>query len=279
MNEFINSSVEKIDEYIELYNKAFNKFDKNRKYFDWLYKKNPSGQFVGIDCYFNNIIIGQVGGIPLEFYYLGRKLRFLISINVCVDPAHQGKKLFSKMAIKFEKLAEKLNFDGIIAIANKAATPAWQKSINLNLLKQLDVLIGFNRFKDENFNKDDYNFYSSWNNEKLKWRIENTHNKTFLRTENQRVNSVYSVTDYPFLQAYAPLIFTDKLINTNTNNKFLLKPIIFIGLTKKITKNLFIKLPEVLKPSPLNFLYKFIKSNNKLDSKKVFFTFLDFDVF
>ena len=61
--------------------------------------------------------------------------------------------------------------------------------------------------------------------------------------------------------------------------KSIIKPVIFVGLTKKMKKNLFIKLPEILKPSPLNFLYKFIKSNNKLNSEKVFFTFLDFDAF
>lgn len=279
MIKFKNSNVEKIDEYIKLYNKSFYKMMKNKKYFDWLYIKNPMGKFVGIDCYLNNDIIGQVGGIPLEFNYLKKKIRFIISINVCIDPEHQGKKLFKKMAIKFEELVKKLNFDGIIAIANKAATPAWQKSINLNFLKQLDVLVSFRKFENIKFDKNDYDFYSSWNNKKLKWRLENPHKKTILINGNQKINSIYSDTDYFFLKAYAPLVFADKDIKIETAKKSITKLKIFIGITKKIKKKLYIRLPEILKPSPLNFLYKFIKSNKKLDSEKVFFTFLDFDAF
>ena len=279
MIEFRSSSIEKIDQYIKLYNKAFHKIIKKKEYFDWLYRKNPMGDFIGIDCYLDDAIIGQVGGIPLEFNYLERKVKFIVSINVCVDPEHQGKKLFSKMAIKFEELAKKLDFDGIIAIANKVVTPAWQKSINLNFLKQLDVLLGLHKFKDEEFDKNDYNFYLSWNNEKLKWRLKNPHKKTFLSASNQKITSIYSDTDYSFLEAYAPLVFTDNDMEIESVQKSIIKPVIFVGLTKKMKKNLFIKLPEILKPSPLNFLYKFIKSNNKLNSEKVFFTFLDFDAF
>lgn len=279
MIEFKRSSVEKIDEYIKLYNKAFHKIGKKKIYFDWLYRKNPMGEFIGIDCYFNDLIIGQVGGIPIEFDYLKKKVKFIISINVCVDPEHQGKKLFSKMAIELEELVKKLNFDGIIAIANKAATPAWQKSINLNFLKQLDVLLGFGNFKDKEFDKNAYNFYSCWNNKKLEWRLENPHKRTYLSDRNHKTNSIYSETDYPFIEAYAPLVFADNDIKIESVQKSLMKPVIFIGLTQKIKKKLFIKLPEMFKPSPLNFLYKFIKSNNKLDSEKVFFTFLDFDAF
>ena len=71
------------------------------------------------------------------------------------------------MASRFEKLAKEKNFDGIIAIANKAATPAWIKSIGLNFLKQLDVYIGFGKVNNKETNKHDYDFYSIWNNEKL----------------------------------------------------------------------------------------------------------------
>lgn len=279
MTEFINSSIEKIDEYIGLYNRTFPKLNKNKKYFDWLYKLNPCGNFIGIDCYSDKIIIGQVGGIPLEFNYLGKKVKFLISINVCVDPKHQGKKLFSKMAIKFEVLAKKEGFDGIIAIANKAATPAWQKTVNLNFLKQLDVFIGFGKFNNKKLDKNKYNFFTKWNNENLKWRLGNPHNKTFSSDYNQGIKSIYSSTDYPLLKAYAPLVFATDDIKIQNSKFTFLNPVIYVGLANETKGKSFIRLPEIFKPSPLNFLYKFIKSNEKLDAQKVFFSFLDFDAF
>ena len=38
-------------------------------------------------------------------------------------------------------------------------------------------------------------------------------------------------------------------------------------------------MPEFLKPSPLNFLYKFFKIKNNLKKNEIFFSFLDFDIF
>ena len=36
-----------------------------------------------------------------------KKLKFIISINVCVDDNYRGQKLFNKMAKKFEVLIKK----------------------------------------------------------------------------------------------------------------------------------------------------------------------------
>ena len=277
MIRFEESSTSKINDYFKLYKKVF-KTKKNENYYDWLYYQNPAGNFIGIDCYDDYELIGQVGGIPQEYIHSGIQIRFVLSINVCVDPRHQGKGLFNKMACKLEEVAKEKNFHGIIAIANKAATPAWKKSINLNFLKQLDVLIGYGGINYNKFSKNDYNFYSTWNNEKLNWRLNNPSNETFFINSNS-IKSVYSKTNYPFIEVYSPLIFYDDNIELTRIKKKTFKPVIFIGSTKNMNKKFLFRFPEILKPSPLNFLYKFIQSSEVLDSEKVFFTFLDFDAF
>ena len=55
---------------------------------------------------------------------------------------------------------------------------------------------------------------------------------------------------------------------------------VFIGLSNEITKSLFFReIPEFLKPSPLNFLYKFLKEDYCIKKNEIFFSFLDFDAF
>ena len=264
--------------YDDLYLRCFRNHQLNTDYLDWLYNKNPDGKFIGIDCFDGKKLIGQVGGIPFEFLWNNKKLKILISINVCVDKNYRGNSLFSKMAKKLEIYAKEINFDGIIAIGNNSATPAWIKSIGLINNGKLDAFFGLGGITESNLNlnKDEYNFYSIWNNKKINWRINNPKNKTF--TINNKIKSIYAITKYPFIKAYAPLIFYEGEIQLNSyeNKNYLF---VFLGKIGSLKSKNIIKIPEILKPSPLNFLYKFFNIKNNLQKNEVFFTFLDFDAF
>ena len=62
------------------------------------------------------------------------------------------------------------------------------------------------------------------------------------------------------------------------NDKISLK--LFIGLSNEIKKSfLFREIPNYFKPSPLNFLYKFLKKDYHIDKNEIFFSFLDFDAY
>lgn len=278
IKKYKSNSKEKLIEYNELYDRCFDNYKYNTLYLDWLYNQNPEGKFVGIDFLDNEKLIGQVGGIPHEFIFKDKKVKFLISVNVCVDPKYQGRWIFSKMLLEFERIAKYSNFDGIIGIANKAASPFWQRSIKLKKLKKLDVYLGYGQLDLKNFKKTNYNFYTMWNKSKLEWRINNPLYKTFIQSQDGNY-SVYSKTKYKFVNAYSPLIFLKdevKFIKLDKNYK----PIVYVGLVKDFKKSKFlIKFPDKLKPSPLNFLYKFFRSDTSLDIEKIFFTYLDFDVF
>lgn len=279
MIEYKKTDLDKLEEYISLYSKTFKNFSKTKDYFKWLYKENPYGKFVGIDCYANNTLIGQVGGIPHEFIFKKNKVRFLISVNVCVHPKYQGKWIFSKMLVKFENIAKELNFDGIIGVANKAATPFWKRSIKMKSLGPLDVFIGFGKFKKRKNNSLNYDFFTLWNQKILEWRLNNPINKSY-QNSTKEVISIYSKTNYFLIDAYSPLVFFDKSINLNLPKKNLFKPVIFMGKISDFEKTKFLfNLPNFFKPSPLNFVYKFLKTNQVLDKKKIFFTFLEFDAF
>ena len=276
-----SSSTENLEKYRDLYLRCFQNDKFKIDYLNWLYNKNPDGNYLGIDCFDDKNLIGQVGGIPHEFFYNHEKLKILISINVCVDKNYRGKNLFSEMAKKFEMLARESNFDGIIAIGNKFATPAWIKSISLINCGKLDAFIGLGEINENNIslNKNNYKFYSHWDHQKINWRIKNPENKTFIVKNDKKINSVYALTKFPFIKAYTPLIFFNKEIQQIKNKNYILQPFIFLGKIFKLKNKTIINVPELLKPSPLNFLYKFFKIKNNLKKNEIFFSFLDFDIF
>ena len=274
-----SNSSENLQDYIKLYNSCFSEKKFKLEYLNWLYNKNPCGQYIGVDCFDNDILIGQVGGIPVEFFWRGEKIKIIISINVCVNNNYRGQKLFSKMADKFEIAVKKNNFDGIIAIGNKSATPAWIRSINLINLGGLEAFLGLGEIKDNNFDTSHYDFYSHWDDKKLSWRLDNPNNKTFLKKNKKKTKSIYSITKYPFIKAHAPMLNyedSDFLDNTEINN---LQPFIFIGKIGNLKNKNVLHVPKILRPSPLNFLYKFFNPSIKLKKDNIFFTFMDFDIF
>ena len=279
MIEFKKTNIDNLNKYIKLYKKAFKNFTKSYNYFNWLYVDNPQGSFVGVDCYDDDILIGQVGGIPHDFIFNKKKVKFLISINVCVDPKYQGQGIFSKLLLKFEQTAKDLDFDGIIAVANKAASQPWQRSVKLKKLKALDVFVGYGKLNLDRFKKSNYNFYTLWDKRNFEWRMKNPMNKTYFQI-NKNNKSIYSKTNFSFINAYSPMIFLDEDVKSKKINDLFFKPSVYVGLVNDFKKTPFMfNLPEFLKPSPLNFLYKFLKSDDVLDEKKIFFTFLDFDAF
>ena len=273
-----SNALKNLNQYTKLYNSCFgqNKFESN--YLNWLYNKNPSGQYIGIDCFDNDSLIGQVGGIPIEFFWKKKKLKIIISINVCVNNNYRGQKIFSKTANKFELLVKESNFDGIIAIGNKSATPAWIKSINLTNLGELEAFLGIGEINDNNFDSSQYDFYSYWNEKRLSWRLDNPNNKTFLKN-NKKIKSIYSITKYPFLKAYAPMLPNEDIVFSDVGKRKNFQPFIFIGQISNLKNKNVLHIPKFLKPSPLNFLYKFFNPNITIVKEKIFFTFMDFDIF
>ena len=172
--KIFKSDLNKLPQYIELYKRCFKKYPEKKDfiYFTWLYRKNPLGSFIGIDAFDTdkNIEIGQVGGIPYNFNYLGKPIKILQSINVCVDQRYRGQKLFKKMSSRLEDYAKELNFSFIIAIANALATPAWMNSISMKFLTKLDVFLTYNLSEFEKMKFDNNTFRSIWDENLINWR-------------------------------------------------------------------------------------------------------------
>ena len=95
--EFYRSKISKIDNYTELYRRCFQNFPKerNQTYFKWLYGKNPLGEYIGIDAVDikKGLHIGQVGGIPFEFNYCGKKIKVFFMNSLTFDESNFLNKM------------------------------------------------------------------------------------------------------------------------------------------------------------------------------------------
>lgn len=276
---FEKSNLDKTNHYKELYSKCFSNHNKSLKYYEWLYKQNPNGSYIGVDCIYDNEIIGQVGGIPFPYNYEGKICKVLLSINVCVSPDHQGKKIFNKLAQKLESYAKEEKFKFIIAIANKSATPAWIKSISMQNIGQLNASIGYGNYGLKKLRLEQSDFFVMWNKKTIEWRINNPENKINL-INLEKKSYFLTNTNINFLKIFSILDWNN--FDKNNNKKHIsILPKLFVGLIpKKKTNFLSLDLPNFLRPSPLNFLYKDLSgNNNKIEKEKCFFSFLDFDAF
>ena len=279
--KFFKSDLDKLPQYIELYKRCFKKYPEKKdfNYFTWLYRKNPLGSFIGIDAFDTdkNIEIGQVGGIPYNFNFLGKPIKVLQSINVCVDQRYRGQKLFKEMSSRLEDYVKELNFSFIIAIANALATPAWMNSISMKFLTKLDVFLTYNLSEFEKMKFDNNIFRSIWDEKLINWRKKNPYNLAKVtQGENIKFTSLSVLSKF---KVFSYLENNNYLINYD-KKEFDFLPNLFLGLLPKQVETIHFKIPEILKPSPLNFLFKNVSENNlDINKKYCYFSYLDFDAY
>ena len=208
-----------------------------------------------------------------------KKIKVLQSINVCVDTRYRGKKLFKEMASRLEEYAKSENYSLIIAIANKLATPAWQNSIGLKFLTQLDVLLGYGDLGLNNLNLNNSIFTSIWNQKRIEWRKNNPSNSVNIYKQKKIRLSSPSVMS--IFKVFSLIECENLSINYNKAKFNFFLPNLFIGLVPpNSNSSIYFKIPEVLKPSPLNFLYKNINDENiEIKKDECFFSYLDFDAY
>jgi len=271
------SNISLLSDYLNLYKTCFPGFKKNIKYFKWLYQDSPMGTYIGIDAFDGERLVGQIGGVPCNFKFCNREIKTLVSINICINKSYRGGKIFFNLSSNFEKLLIDNNYDLLIAIGNKMATSAWIKSLKLRNLGQLKSYIGFNNFSNKQISLKNYNLFMNWQKDTIEWRCSNPIKQTqLIKFQNKKF--VYAKTNFPMIKAYTPFPFEADSETKNKKIDFTLKT--YIGFCNEINESfLFRKIPKILKPSPLNFLYKFLKKDYVLNENEVFFSFLDFDAF
>ncbi len=103
----------------------------------WLYYGNPVGHAVGIESWYGAKIVGQLIGVPSEYFMHKRITNCLLSVNTVAHPKFRGLLLFKQLGLELCKIAKIKVFDFIMGIFNAAATKGFVQHIEFRLISLL----------------------------------------------------------------------------------------------------------------------------------------------
>lgn len=253
----------RLNDYQDLFLRAFpDAKHLNVEYLKWLYLDNPNGNVQGFDAFLDGLLVGHYACIPVLCEIKGTKQKGLLSLNTATHPLHQGKGLFTRLAQMTYDHATADGFQFVYGIANQNSTYGFVKKLGFKHICPLDayILLGDLKMQDKSVP----NFKRLWTEEDISWRLSNPC-QNYLISDN-----LISVkTDKFNINCLATL---------SSDERFLSYPALFIGL-KSLEATLKIKIPDSLKPSPLNLIYRNLSANYDLEANDFEIQFLDFDAY
>ncbi len=242
----------------------------------WRYGANPLGQVVGTDAWAGDSLAAHYATCPAPISLEGRRVKALLSLNTATHPEHQGQGLFTRLAEATFETASAAGFDLVFGVANANSTPGFVRRLGFQLVAPLAAGVMFRlppALADETAQ-----FMGAWHAESLAWRLANP--ATTYRTRHVRETTVVlAPTHLPGLNCVA--ILPGQPGPGEMASFILPLPRLYLGLEPRMafSDTGFIAIPEQLRPSPLNLIYKPLNSTvpERLKAEEVSISFLDFD--
>ncbi len=259
---------------LKLYSKLLSEvFPSTKKYtpefLNWQYNLNPNGPVIGFDAFLNGELAAHYVTIPVEYIKDNKNYKGLLSLNTATNSKFQGKGLFTKLADKTYDFAKNNGYQFVIGVANQNSTHGFIKKLGFHLIAPLDAYIYLG--DNEKNIVADVLFQSQMNEAAMTWRINNPSNPYFFSN-----GFIYSSTDKRSIKA---CLSKAKTTQQKNNASLLLK--MAIGINNKPNTLFKIKIPNKLKPSPLNLIFKKIdpEFNLQINASNTFFELIDFDAY
>lgn len=268
-----NTSVENIEKYSALLSYVFRKPLKfSKSFLSWQYGQNPLGELVGTDAFYQGELIAHHATIPVSYNIFGNSIKGLLAINNVTHPAHQGRGLFAKIGNATFEEAKCLNYDFVITVTNANSTYGYLNKFGFRFIAPLDVKVGVGSIHPSKINA---SVYSNWDESQYRWRFSNPTAAYFL--EGKTVMSKSEIFGMSIQLKYDETMKEDCLPILQKKSVFKT----WIGLNQQLKMNgLFVNMPNLIKPSPLNLLFKDLKGNlPTFDKKHICFELADFDAF
>lgn len=279
----IQLNAEHLELYSALLNNCFPDTPPNRRKLSisslaWLYKENPDGMALGFDAFDKDQLVAHYVCIPANILGTDGPLRALLSLNTATLPSYQGRGLFTQLAQATFEAAKQLEFDCVYGVANQNSTSGFVQNLGFTLVAPLQVMLGIGRLEPLRLDLP-LQFQRSWSPASLSWRCANPANP--LRISNLFDKSVVVArTDFPGVCAYAELFGNIVTNSSPTWSSHKLKLKLVLGLFPQGLPASYFKIPDFLKPAPLNFIFKSLQPLTPVPKREsVHFTFLDFDAY
>jgi GNAT superfamily N-acetyltransferase len=247
---------------------VFGKSHFTANYLKWQYLDNPRGRAIGYNAFFGAEQVAHYTVQPAIFLFNGKEVKGALSLNTVTHPDHQGKGLFRYLADATYNAAREAGARFIIGVANKNSTHGFVNKLGFSLLGPLEAKIGMGLPKETSMNAE---FKRSYSEDDLKWRLSAPGNRYY-----RSKGFLFSPSGMPFLHA----VIGKAKSNVNVEEKSFLPLFkLHIGLDCEFSFSGF-PIPEKLKPSPLNLIYKDLTGSDTMpEVGKIKFNLLDFDAY
>lgn len=254
----------------------------NETYLRWLYRENPDGEVLGYDAIEGERLAGHYACIPVTVDTFGIQRRGMLSLNTATHPDFQGRGLFTKLATLTYELGAERGMESVYGIANANSTPGFVRKLGFSLISSLDARLGIGTPAVINWDKakERTEFRRIWSAESLRWRCANPTNAVHVVHSNTKTIELRARTDKSLISVWGPAA---PLADPPEPESFGTPPAtLFIGLLPKGTYRygLSISVPDRLRPSPLNFIYRPLAQGAVVPEQgAIQCSFVDFDAY
>ncbi len=267
-------------DYVQLFARCFPGADKfSRDYLDWLYRANPDGQVVGFDARDGDRLAAHYVCIPARAQIAGAQVRVLLSLNTATHPDYQGKGLFTQLAERTYATGTDQGFDCVYGVANANSTPGFTRKLQFQLVGPLDASVGIGPRGIDFASKQLPQFQRLWSPQALAWRCASPVNPLIARAGRDRTTFLAPALLGGACMAAAEI---EAAAPAGTDAGFASPLRLSIGRVPSAWQRsaLYADIPQRLRPSPLNLIYRSLSGRvQRIDEDAVFLSFLDFDAY
>lgn len=239
----------------------------------WRYESNPSGPVLGMDAWDGDRLAAHYATAPCEAIVDGRPMKGLLSLNTATHPDYQGRGLFTGLAEATYGAAASTGYGFVIGVANANSTPGFVRKLGFQLVRRLEA--GLLVQSPRRFRAAPVQFHGDWREELIGWRLANPAAR-YIAAQHGDLMGVWARTHLPLVNCAA---FLEAGAHVPFARRGPLGATLFIGLEPRLRLAGILPLPERLRPSPLNLIWRPLATDAPaaLDPAATAFNFLDFD--
>lgn len=239
----------------------------------WRYRDNPDGRVVGFDAWDGERLVAHYVTCPTTARIGGGSVRGLLSLNTATDPDYGGQGLFTRLAQATYEAGAAAGHGFVMGVANANSTPGFVKKLGFQVVAPLEA--GLLLLRPARFESDDADFRIDWTPRRLAWRLANPASRYGVR-DRAGLTVVSAPTHLPLVRCVG---FVSEGLTESGGAAGLAS--LFIGLEPRLDLAAlgFLRLPQRLRPSPLNLIYRRLgdPAPASLDPVRTAIGFLDFD--
>ncbi|MCC6839871.1 MAG: GNAT family N-acetyltransferase [Flavobacteriales bacterium] len=245
----------------------------------WQYTENPAGFAVGTNAWSAGELAGHYVALPMRARVHGIPERGLLSLNTATHSAHQGKGLFTRLAMATFERAANEGYGFVVGVANANSTPGFLKKLGFSLVSPLKAMIGGGPVPART-GTGPVHFEQAWEADTLAWRLhhpaftysaKHVRRGTLILSNRTQFGARYILSMRNMAEIPAGLPTETRAVWRK----------VWIGLDPALQwrGHAYINIPMRLRPAPLNLIFKDLTgANRSLDPATVRFDCMDFDI-